>query len=143
MEFIARSRAVSTRWLPLAAMIAGGAGCALVLRRVNPYAAHSPLPHCPFHALTGLYCPGCGSTRALYWLVHGDVAHALALNPLLVIALPFVLLMTLHIAGWRPRALDPLMRILGNPKVWLFVLIGFGVLRNLPFAPFSALAPGR
>jgi hypothetical protein len=138
---IARALAFPKRWLPLAALLAGGAACALVLRRENPYAAHTLLPRCPFHALTGLYCPGCGSTRALYSLVHADLPRAFAMNPLLVIALPFVLLMALHIAGWRPRALDPLIRVLGNPKLWLVVLVGFGVLRNLPFAPFNSLAP--
>lgn len=141
MNAILRLRSSSTRWLPLTGLIAGGAASALVLGRANPYAAHSLLPSCPFHALTGLYCPGCGSTRALYSLLHGDAVQALAMNPLLVAALPFVLLMALHSAGWRPRALDPLVRVIGNPTLWLVVLVGFGVLRNLPFAPFNLLAP--
>jgi hypothetical protein len=141
VEFIARSRTAPTRRLPLAALLAGGAVCALVFRSANPY-GHSFLPPCPIHALTGLYCPGCGSTRALYSLLHGNVGQALAMNPLLVIASPLVLLMATHLAGWRPLILDPLIRVLGNPKLWLSVLVVFGVLRNLPFAPFSALAPG-
>ena len=38
--------------------------------------AHDPhqpgaYPACVLHALTGLYCPGCGGTRAAYDLVHG------------------------------------------------------------------------
>lgn len=141
MDFVAPSRATRARWLPLLALIAGAAGTSLVLRQQDPYAPHSLLPPCPFHALTGYYCPGCGSTRALYSLLHGDAAHAMAMNPLLVLAIPLILLMALHIAGWRPRALDPLMRILGNPSLWFAVLVGFGLLRNLPFAPFNALAP--
>ena len=31
---------------------------------------------CPFHAVTGWYCPGCGGTRAIIALFHGDVAAA-------------------------------------------------------------------
>jgi hypothetical protein len=40
-------------------------------------------PRCPFHAATGLLCPGCGTTRALGALVHGDVGSALRFNPLM------------------------------------------------------------
>ena len=32
---------------------------------------------CIFHKLTGLYCPGCGGTRAVYWLLKGNVAYSL------------------------------------------------------------------
>ncbi|MEY2693731.1 MAG: hypothetical protein RL142_79 [Actinomycetota bacterium] len=38
---------------------------------------------CLFHAATGLLCPGCGTTRSLTALLHGDVATALAFNPLI------------------------------------------------------------
>ena len=34
------------------------------------------LPPCPLHEFTGLWCPGCGSTRALHQLVHGHLALA-------------------------------------------------------------------
>ncbi len=64
----------------------------------------------------------------------------MAMNPLLVISLPFLLLMLLNIAGIRPRLLDPLMRVLANPVFWLWVLPA-ALLRNLPWAPFTALAP--
>lgn len=130
------------RWLPLATVAALGAGATLVLRNVNPYADGNPLPSCPLYALTGLYCPGCGSTRCLHSLVHFDLHGAMAMNPLLVISLPFLLLMLLNGAGIRPRALDPLMRVLAHPVFWLVVLICYAVLRNLPWAPFAMLAPG-
>jgi len=133
-------QALPSRWLPLAALAAGSAACGLVFRNASPY-DRGLLPPCPFHACTGLYCPGCGSTRALYSLMHGDLPQAMAMNPLLVVALPVVLLMCLHVAGFRPRALDPVVRVLANPRLWLVVLLGFGVLRNLPFAPFAWLAP--
>ena len=35
------------------------------------------LPACPFHALTGFYCPACGNTRSVLALLHGDVLSAL------------------------------------------------------------------
>lgn len=28
---------------------------------------------CAFHSLTGLYCPGCGGTRAVRELLYGDL----------------------------------------------------------------------
>lgn len=47
------------------------------------------LPHkfwlsCPIRALTGLYCPGCGSTRAVFALAHGNVPLAAHDNALLL-----------------------------------------------------------
>ncbi len=38
--------------------------------------------------LTGYYCPGCGMTRLVYALTHGDVGTAFGLNPLLFVLLP-------------------------------------------------------
>lgn len=36
---------------------------------------------CQFHALTGLYCPGCGGTRAVLCLLHGNLAAAFFYHP--------------------------------------------------------------
>lgn len=57
--------------------------------------AYSPLeydfyPKCVFRLATGLNCPGCGGTRCLFWLLHGDVSQAFFFNPLLIVALPFL-----------------------------------------------------
>jgi hypothetical protein len=49
--------------------------------------------------------------------------------------------MLLNNAGVRMRALDPLMRVLANPTFWLVLLVGYAVLRNLPWMPFALLAP--
>ena len=46
-----------------------------------------PGPPCIFHAFTGWPCPGCGATRALRALAHFDFGGALAMNPLLTVAL--------------------------------------------------------
>jgi Protein of unknown function (DUF2752) len=40
------------------------------------------LPACPWHAVTGLACPGCGSTRAILRLLEGEFAAGFAFNPL-------------------------------------------------------------
>lgn len=39
---------------------------------------------CLFRLLTGLYCPGCGGTRALKCLLQGKVLTSLYYNPLIV-----------------------------------------------------------
>ncbi|MGE6331687.1 DUF2752 domain-containing protein [Stenotrophomonas sp. NPDC077659] len=128
-------------WFAAPPALAAASAAAWLLYRVDPSSAASPFPPCAFRALTGLYCVGCGGTRCAHALLHGDVTTALAMNPLLVISQPFLLLMLLNIAGIRPRVLDPLMRVLANPTFWLWLLPGYALLRNLPWAPFTALAP--
>lgn len=49
-------------------------------------------PLCPFRAATGLECPGCGSQRAIHSLLHLQPGDALGYNPLMVLALPYILL---------------------------------------------------
>ena len=44
------------------------------------------LPPCMFHAMTGLYCPGCGGTRAGYALLRGDVGMSLFYYPFVLYA---------------------------------------------------------
>lgn len=44
------------------------------------------LPPCFFYSLTGLYCPGCGGTRAVLELLHGHVLLSLWYHPIVVYA---------------------------------------------------------
>ena len=55
----------------------------LVFLYFHPPGSTRFLPPCLFYRLTGLYCAGCGSTRALYTALHGDFAGALRCNLLL------------------------------------------------------------
>ena len=48
-------------------------------------------PQCPFHYLTGLDCPGCGSQRVIHHLLHLEVGKAFFQNPLLVMAIPYLI----------------------------------------------------
>lgn len=121
--------------------IAGVAGV-LVLRNFDPVADGSLFPQCPFHALTGGWCIGCGMTRAMHALAHFDLPRAFSMNPLMVLLLLLSPAMLAWYWGWRPRAMDPLMRAMGEPRFWLVLLPGYMVLRNLPWWPFNLLAPG-
>ena len=137
---VLNERTVSLALLAAAALAA--VAVAVLFRFVDPEAPGSPLPGCLFHATTHLYCIGCGLTRALHALSHGDVLHALRMNALgvaMVVAGP---LMLLHTAGWRPRALQPLMGVLLSGRFWLVLLPAYWIARNLPWWPFSLLAPG-
>jgi hypothetical protein len=69
----------------VAALWAVCAGLVLLFRPVW-LAAAGLLPSCPWHAWTGWPCPGCGSTRAIVRLLHGDLRGAIAMNPLTVLA---------------------------------------------------------
>lgn len=90
------------------------------------------LPLCPLHALTGLWCPLCGCTRAAHALVHAQPATALHDNALFVAALP-----VLAMLWWRwfssPNG-RPTSRPLPRPVVWagIGLVLAFGVVRNLP-----------
>lgn len=117
------------------------AGVAL-LWHVDPNQPGSVLPPCPFHAFTGLFCPGCGATRASHALVHGDLSQALAMNPVFTLALPLLLLLVLDKTMRLPPALSALARRISDARPWAMVLLGFMLLRNLPWPPFNLLAPG-
>lgn len=41
----------------------------------------NPYP-CAFYSVTGLYCPGCGGTRSLNYLIHGHLLKSLLYHPL-------------------------------------------------------------
>lgn len=128
--------------LLLAAAAVAAVAATVLFRYVDPNAPGSPLPGCLFYETTHFYCIGCGLTRALHALSHGDVVHALRLNPLGVIMLAAGPLMLLHIAGWRPAALGPVTSVLLLPRFWLILLPAYWIARNLPWWPFTLLAPG-
>ena len=98
-------------------------------------------PKCLFHEMTGLYCPGCGSTRALYCLMHGEFREALRDNALVVLALPLLggIFLVRALRHQPPIvARQSQLRWLG---LLLAMIVVFGVLRNVPRQPFSWLAP--
>ncbi len=95
---------------------------------------------CPFHAVTGLWCPGCGMTRAVHHLLHLDVPAALSSNLLLPVVL--VVLGWVWLAWASPRV--PSITRVVPPRAWtalVAVALVFAVLRNLPVAALQTLAP--
>jgi len=129
-------------YVPLAALGTLALGASVVLRRIDPNAPGNPLPPCILYSFTGLYCPGCGSTRCMHALVHFDLPQAFTMNPLLVVSLVPLTLLALQIAHLLPSRLNRLADFFSIPLLWAIVLIGYSVLRNLPWYPFYLLAPG-
>ncbi|MGN1147526.1 MAG: DUF2752 domain-containing protein [Lachnospiraceae bacterium] len=41
-------------------------------------------PPCVLYSLLGIYCPGCGGTRAMRELLHGHIIQSLYYHPLVV-----------------------------------------------------------
>ena len=136
--------APSVRRPPVWLLLAGGAALVLVLLAAFDPAQHAFFPKCAFYWATGLFCPGCGSQRAIHALLHGHVGAALGQNALVVLVLPYfgyVAVRRLREAtGGAPvRTGAPLPRAVALGLV--AVVVGFMVLRNLPGAPFAWLAP--
>ena len=127
-------------WAPPAS-VAGGAALALGGLVVRDPSVAGHYPTCPFLAVTGLYCPGCGALRGLRALAGGDVEAMVGYNALLVAGIVLLgwawLAWTGRCTGWwRIRPLPGTARFdLGL----LAVILAFAVVRNLPFG--AALAP--
>jgi hypothetical protein len=92
---------------------------------------------CPYRALTGLACPGCGMTRATHFLLRGDLASAWAYNPLLFLAVPLVLAFAL-----APRALSAPCALRWRTRIgWvgLACALVFWIWRNTALYPLLRL----
>jgi hypothetical protein len=115
---------------------------AAVLYLFSPYDSGVYAP-CPFNALTDLYCPGCGTLRGLYELLHGRIGSAFGLNPLMVLLLPFMAFsfITYVVAGMKGRPVRKFFIPSGLIWALLGIVLLFWILRNLPYYPFTLLAP--
>ena len=76
---------------PFAAAAVCGAAAYLILRYVT-------LWPCPSLTLLHIYCPGCGSTRAVAALLHGDLLLALRQNSVIPVMLLMAVLYYLEFA---------------------------------------------
>ena len=99
-------------------------------------------PQCPSHALFGVYCPGCGSTRMLVRLAHGDLAGAFAKNPLAFLLLPLLAYgLGAELARLAGRRWPTFPRRAWTVYVLLAVTLLYGALRNIPAPVFDCLRP--
>jgi hypothetical protein len=129
------------RALGAPALAAGlGLGAAALLHLRDPHDSGS-YGFCPFLAVTGLPCPGCGGLRAVNDLTRGDVVGALGSNAaaVLVVVAAVVLWGTWVARRLRgPRdAPAPSLSTRGGLAV-LAALLAFGVLRVTPWGAWLA-----
>ena len=101
-------------------------------------------PRCPFLLLTGLYCPGCGSTRACYYMLHGEWGLSLRYHPMILPVIPLMIVLFYRFfyeettgKEWKIPGLYTISIIL------LILFILFFVLRNIPVACFDLLRPPK
>ena len=121
-----------------AAVLVIGGGAALAAACLfTPAAINNGPELCPFRAMTGLPCPGCGLTRSWVALTHGDLSHAVALNWFGPVTL--VLTVVAVVVGawaWIRRTNAPLTRlrrVLAGPVgiVLILMWLTYGATRLL------------
>jgi len=108
----------------------------------NP-ARYRFFPRCPFYTLTGFDCPGCGSQRAIYSLLHGKLTDAIRFNILLVVSLPFLAIHFFYKLKSVILRKDVRWNIIYHPltpKIIFTIVIFFWIIRNIPVFPFNYLS---
>jgi hypothetical protein len=84
----------------------------LAVAAVRPLLPVEVVPPCPLRTLTGVPCPLCGMTRGVTAAVHGNIGHALFLNPGSIAA---VILAVVLLFAWRTKRV--------TVRVWMIVAV--------------------
>ena len=96
----------------------------------DPHRPGGLFPPCPFHLLTGWYCPGCGGLRMTHDLLHGDVAAAVTDNVFLLVGMPLLVLWWVSRRRTGKSAFTPVAMIVIAASAVLWTVV-----RNLPGFP--------
>ncbi len=103
-----------------------------ILYRFSPQ-QYSFYPTCPIFGYLHLYCPGCGTTRALAALLHGRIGEAFHYNPLTSLVLPMAFGVCAFVY-WNAMRKNEI-RWPGVPAaIWpclLLLVLGYGIYRNV------------
>lgn len=87
---------------------------------------------CPFRAVTGYRCPGCGISSMFQALAKGDISEAFHCNQVLFFMIPLLVLAAVVKVIFLPEFLFPKSRFYRVSTIAaIVVLITFGVLRNV------------
>lgn len=92
-------------------------------------------PSCPVYVLTGFKCTGCGSQRAIHYLLNGNIVKALSENALIIIAIPYIIfsffLEHKHILSSRLLKIRYILYGRTAILIILSIIIIFTILRNI------------
>jgi hypothetical protein len=142
------SRFIQTKWqnsplwlapTAMAVCMAGAVGYTLATNPADADAGAAPT--CLLKYTTGFVCPGCGGTRAAWFLLHGDIPDAARHHAVFVFAVPFLLYMYFAWALKRVFRWNVPQLTLSPGVIGAFIAVWgvFSVVRNLPWAPFTSL----
>jgi len=99
-----------------------------------PPEQYSFYPQCPVHHYLHILCPGCGTTRALAAVLHGNFAEAVRINALTTL-LTLVALLIYGVAGYRRILARKPLRLPQPPPAAIYATLAatafFTIARNL------------
>lgn len=100
-------------------------------------------PKCPFLKFTGLYCPGCGSQRAFHNILKGNIITGIKHNYLFLLAFSVIgyQLIIFVINKYSSNTYQNLLHKSSITRAILIIVVLFWILRNIPYSPFTTLAP--
>jgi hypothetical protein len=125
---------------PVAVASLTASACAVVWL-ADPTTPGGLLPVCPATALLGIDCPGCGSLRMLYSMLHGEAFAAMRYNAVGLVA---IALLIWSFAAWTygrfvGRRIRSWQHYRWSAAIALVVTVVWFVVRNLNFGPFPVL----
>lgn len=130
------------RGLGQPALVAGGAAAVVALLHFRDPHVPGSYSICPFYALTGWWCPGCGGLRAVHNLTDGRILDAVHSNVLLVPLLIGFVVWLGHwaVRNWRGQPGRPFPFSIGRTQlvVILALFTVFTVFRNTPWGTWLA-----
>ena len=93
------------------------------------------IPSCIFYSTFYLYCPGCGNTRSVTALLHGDIVTSLRYNIIPLLLSLLIILSYIELATYSfGRHKQILPRNLSFYMVIIILIVFYLILRN--FIPY-------
>lgn len=89
--------------------------------------------YCPFLITTGFPCPGCGMTRAAFYLLTGRIKRGMSLNPAAPLWIAFIICFFIerYLRGRMPKYMKILLSVVA------LITVGIYLYRMVRFFPSS------